>query len=71
MLPIIKLLGITAAGSFVGDIAERIFLQRTPPMDAVRTVNWTRVIIAAVAIVAVTLLARQLLPQFFGERGAK
>jgi len=70
MLPIIKLFGITAAGSFVGDIAERIFLQRTPPMQAVQTVNWTRVIIIAIAIFAVTMLVRQFLPQLF-ERGGK
>lgn len=71
MLPLIKLLGITAAGSFIGDIAERVILQRTPPMEAVRGVNWTRVIIAAVAIVAVTMLVRQFLPQLFSERGGK
>lgn len=61
MLPLFKLIGLTAAGSVVGELFERVFLKKENVTEAVKTVNWTRVIIASLAIAAAVFFLRNFL----------
>jgi len=59
MLPLIKIVGLTAAGSVVGELFERVFLKKETANAVVQSVNWTRVIIAALVVGAAFFALRK------------
>lgn len=58
MIPFLKIGLIAAAGNILSDLGLRIFRDRETPMQAVQSINWTRIIIAAVVAVVAYFVFR-------------
>jgi len=62
MIPFLKIGLIAAAGNILSDLGLRIFRDRETPMQAVQSINWTRVIISVVVAILAFFLVRQFWP---------